>query len=118
MNRAISTALVGALVFAWVNPSYHDNALNDAESIGLSFYFLGVAALIANAPKYRGYFQAIGGFLLASAVFSKEPYAGAVVGTWVSLFLLVHGTTNFRRNALQYFKFTGVAALILALSGT
>ncbi len=118
MNRAISTALVGALVFAWVNPSYHDNALNDAESIGLSFYFLGVAALIANAPKYRGYLLAIGGFLLACAVFSKEPYAGAVVGTWVSLFLLVHGTTNFRKNALQYFKFTGigVAALLLVLS--
>src|SRR5215471_7171299 len=82
MNRAISTALVSALVFAWVNPGFHDNALGDAESIGLSFYFLGVAALIANVPKYRGYLQAVGGFFLACAVFSKEPYAGAVVGTW------------------------------------
>src|SRR5689334_13263740 len=27
MNRAVSTALVSALVFAWVNPAYHDNAL-------------------------------------------------------------------------------------------
>jgi hypothetical protein len=118
MNRAVSTALISALVFAWVNPSFHDNALGDAESIGLSFYFLGLAALIADAPKYRKYLQAIGGFLLACAVFSKEPYAGAVVGTWVSSFLLVHGTTNFRKNALQYFKFTGigVAALLLALS--
>jgi hypothetical protein len=118
INRAVSTALVSALVFAWVNPSFHDNALGDAESIGLSFYFLGVAALIANAPKYRGYLQAAGGFLLACAVFSKEPYAGAVVGTWVSLYLLVHGTANFRQNAMRYIKFTGigVAALILALS--
>jgi hypothetical protein len=117
MNRAVSTALISALVFAWVNPSFHDNALGDAESIGLSFYLLGVAALIANAPKYRGYLQAIGGFLLACAVFSKEPYAGTVVGTWLSLFLLDRGTTNLRRNALQYFKFTGigVAALLLAL---
>jgi hypothetical protein len=40
------------------------------------------------------------------------------VGTWVSLFLLVHGATNFRKNALHYFKFTGigVAALLVALS--
>jgi hypothetical protein len=118
MNRAVSTALVSALVFAWVNPSFHDNALGDAESIGLSFYFLGVAALIANTPKYRGYLQAIGGFFLACAVLSKEPYAGAGVGTWVSLFLFVHGTTNLRKNAMQYVKFTGigVASLLLALS--
>jgi hypothetical protein len=118
MNRAVSTALISALVFAWVNPSYHDNALGDAESIGLSFYFLGVAALLFSTSKYREYLQAVGGFLLASAVLSKEPYAGAVVGTWVSLFLLVYGTTNIRRNALQYVKFTGigVAALLLALS--
>jgi hypothetical protein len=117
MNRAISTALVSALVFAWVNPGYHDNALGDAESIGLSFYFLGVAALIANVPKYRRYLQAIGGFFLACTVFSKEPYAGAVVGTWVSVFLLDYGTTDFRKNALQYFKRTGigVAALLLVL---
>jgi hypothetical protein len=118
MNRAISTSMISALVFAWVNPSYHDNALGDAESIGLSFFFLGVAALIANTPKHRGYLQAVGGFFLACAVFSKEPYAGAVVGTWVSLFLLVHGTANFRENALKYVKFTGigVAALLVALS--
>jgi len=118
MNRAVSTALVSALVFAWVNPSFHDNALGDAESIGLSFYFLGVAALLANTSKYRGYFQAIGGFLLACAVFSKEPFAGAVVGTWLSLFFLVYGTANFRKNAFRYFMFTGigVAALLLALS--
>ena len=118
MNRAISTALISALVFAWVNPSYHDNALGDAESIGLSFFFLGVAALIANSPKHHGYLQAIGGFFLACAVLSKEPYTGAVVGTWASLFLLIHGTANFRKNALQYVKFTGigVAALLIALS--
>jgi len=118
MNRAISTALVSALVFAWVNQSFHDNALGDAESIGLSFYFLGVAALLAVSTKYRGYLQAAGGFFLACAVFSKEPYAGAVVGTWVSLFLLTYGTKDFARNALQYFKFTGlgVVALLLGLS--
>jgi len=118
MNRAVSTALISALVFAWVNTGFHANGLGDAESIGLSFYFLGVAALIANAPKYRGYLQAAGGFLLASAVFSKEPYAGAVVGTWMSLYLLVHNKTNFRQNAARYVKFTGigVAALLLVLS--
>ena len=117
MNRAVSTALICALVFAWVNPSYHDNALGDAESIGLAFYFLGVAALIANAPKYREYLQAIGGFFLACAVFSKEPYAGAVAGTWVSLFLLNHGTAGFRKNAIRYIRYTGigVATLLLAL---
>jgi hypothetical protein len=117
INRAVSTALVSALVFAWVNPGFHDNALGDAESIGLSFYFLGLAALIANAPKYRGYLQAIGGFFLACTVFSKEPYAGAVVGSWVSVYLLDYGTTDLRKNALQYFKRTGigVAALLLVL---
>jgi hypothetical protein len=117
MNPAISTALVCALVIAWVNPGFHDNGLQDAESIGLSFYFLGVAALIARTPRYRGFLQALGGFLLTCAVFSKEPFAGAVVGTWACVFLLDYGTVNFRRNALRYFMFTGigVAALLLAL---
>ena len=118
MNRAISTALVCALVFAWVNPGFHDNGLQDAESIGLSFYFLGVAALLANTSRYRGFLQALGGFFLACAVLSKEPFAGAVVGTWASVFILTYGKANFRKNAFQYFMFTGfgVAALLVALS--
>ena len=118
MNRGISTALISALVFAWVNPAFHDNSINDAESIGLSFYFLGVAALIANTSTYRRHLQVMGGFFLACAVLSKEPFAGAVVGTWVSLFLLENGKAISRRTALDYFKFTGigVAGLLLALS--
>jgi hypothetical protein len=118
MNRAVSTALVGALVFAWVNPSYHDNALQDTESIGLIYYFLGVAAMIAETGRYRKYFQAIGAFFLACAVLSKEPFAGAVVGTWVTLFFFVHGTANLRTNAIQYVKYTsiGVGTMVLALS--
>ncbi len=118
VSKAISMALAAALVFAWVNPSYHDNALADAESIGLSYYFLGVASMIANTGKYRGYFQAIGAFLLTCTALSKEPFAGAVIGTWFTLFFLIHGTENFRKNAIQYIKFTaiGIGSMLLALS--
>jgi hypothetical protein len=94
------------------------NALQDAESVGLSHYFLAVAALIADTGRYRGYFESPRGALLTGTVLSKEPFAGAVVGTWATaFFFFIYGVENFKVNAIRYLKSTylGIAAFILLL---
>jgi hypothetical protein len=117
IHKAISLALVCALVFAWVNPAYHDNALADAESIGLTYYFAGVAALIIEAGKFKRYFEVAGGALLACAALSKEPFTGAVIATWATAYLLNYGTSNFRVDAVRYLKLTalGVGIVVAGL---
>jgi hypothetical protein len=117
INRGLTTALICALVLAWVNPAYHDNALQDAESIGLSYYFAGVAALVANSWRFRRHLDVLGGFFLAATALSKEPFSGAVLGTWVTAYFLRNGTTDFKQNALRYIKFTiaGVLTMVGAL---
>ncbi len=112
LDKFISVALVSALVFAWVNPSYHDNALQDAESIGLMYYFAGIAALLADTGRHRKYFEIVGGALLACTVFSKEPFALGVVGSWATCFLLNYGTKDFRTSALRYLKFTTIGVAL------
>jgi hypothetical protein len=114
VHKAISVALVCALVFAWVNPSYHDNALADAESIGLSYYFAGIAALLAQTGRYKKYFEVLGGALLACTVLSKEPFTLGVIGSWVTCYFLNYGTKDFRVSALRYLKFTTAGVLALA----
>jgi hypothetical protein len=119
INRALSMAFITALTFQWVNPAYHDNALQDAESIGLVYYCSGVAALIAQTRKPSPVLEAIGAGLLALTALSKEPFTGAVIGTWATCFFLKYDTVDFRRNALSYLKRTtagvGVAALGICL---
>jgi hypothetical protein len=114
INRLMSVALVSALVFAWVNPGYHDNALQDAESIGLLYYFAGIAALLADVGPYRKYFEIVGGALLACTVLSKEPFTLGVIGSWATCFFLNYGTRDFRSSALRYLKFTTIGVAITA----
>jgi hypothetical protein len=117
VHPAIAMAVVSALVFQWVNPPFHDNALQDAESIGLSYYFLGVSALIAESGRYRRYLEALGIAFLTLTVFSKEPFAGAVIGTWVSTYLFLNGTKDFKTRSVEYLKSTalGVGVVLVGL---
>jgi hypothetical protein len=117
INRALSTAFIVALTFQWVNPAYHDNALQDAESIGLIYYFIGVAALLAQVRNRRAWLEVLGAAFLALTVLSKEPFTGGVLGTWVTCYFIQYGTSNFRKNALSYLKYTtlGVAIVFLGI---
>jgi hypothetical protein len=116
MNKVICVALVCAVVFAWVNPAYHDNALADAESIGLTYYFAGVAALLADVGDYRKYLQVLGGALLACTVLSKEPFTLGVIGSWATCFFVNYGRENFRTNAGRYLKYTTAGVGVTAAS--
>lgn len=115
--RPLSLAFILAFTFQWVNPYFHDNALQDAESIGLIYYCTGIAALLAHVRR-RPVAEVIGAALLALTAISKEPFTGGVIGAWATCFLIQYGTIDFRKNALSYLKYTmlGVALAIVGLS--
>jgi hypothetical protein len=114
VDAVLSAALVVALTYHWVHPAFHDTALSDSESVGLSYFLLGLAFLLAETP-WRAVTDVLGGFFMACAALSKEPYAPTVVTAWLSVYCL--------RDRLQlssgwrYLKITGlgVALLVLAL---
>lgn len=113
--RALGVAFLVAVTYQWVNPAYHDNALQDAESIGLIYYFAALAALLANSGRHRRWFEMAGGAFLALNALSKEPFVGVVVGTWVTAFFVNYGTTDIRKHVVHYVKNTAIGAGIVVL---
>jgi hypothetical protein len=97
-------------------PGYHEASLGDTESIGAAFYYLGVAALIAQT-RYRKVAEVLGGILLTCCTLSKEPFAPCVVATWASCYFVVHERFS-RQTAISYLKYTtlGVGIMVGALS--
>jgi hypothetical protein len=114
IDATLVTALMVGFVALFVNPAFHDRALADSESIGLSYFVLGLGFLLAQT-KYRSVTDAIGAAFMACAVFSKEPFAPAVVATWASAFLLRGGAADLRRSAVRYVKFTGLGVAVVLL---
>jgi hypothetical protein len=116
VDRFLATALSVGIIWIFVNPAFHDTALSDSESIGFTYFLIGFAFLLLES-KYRNLTDALGGAFLTCCAFSKEPYAPAVLTTWMSVFILRDGITDFRVKALRYLKFTalGVAVVIAGL---
>jgi hypothetical protein len=126
MSRRVSKLLIFALVIVihllWLDPHYHDSSLDDAESIGMSFYLLGVGALLFESGAKR-LTDFLGGALLSLAVLSKEPYVLMAVPTWATFLLLPLGDASdagdARARMTAYAKRTlagvGVVALWLLL---
>lgn len=118
LSRGTSRILVLALALAiagiWVDTAFHESGLSDAESIGLSYYFLGVACLIARVRWVRAARIAAGALLICS-VLSKEPFLATVAPTWVGCFFLDAPRPWQAERAFAYLRWTGAgAALILA----
>jgi hypothetical protein len=118
VTSALGLAIVHMLFF----PGAHEAFVADAESIGLAYYYLGIAALIANVPARRAR-EIAGGILLTCCGLSKEPFIPCVVATWAGCYFLVNPRFT-RWSAKRYFLNTtlGVAiafgALLLYMAPT
>jgi hypothetical protein len=84
VGRVLAMSLVLGVVILFVNPTWHDTALSDCESIGLSYFALGLACLLWEG-RYIKVTSVLGGFFLSCCVMSKEPFAPAVGLTWLGL---------------------------------
>jgi len=111
----LSSALGLAVVYLFTYPGYHEVFFTDTESIGLSYYFLGVAFLIANT-RFRRTAEVLGGIFLTCAAFSKEPFIPCVGVTWLACYFVVYGEMS-KANARSYLKYTaiGIGGSIAAL---
>jgi hypothetical protein len=122
-GRALATVVVALIAYTMLDRRFHDSSLDDAESIGMAFYLLGVAGLLWGGRRVA-LARALGAASLALAVLSKEPYVFVVSGTAVTIGYVERywnpGTT-WRRYARDVLTGAGlvVAAMVtyLSLSG-
>jgi hypothetical protein len=123
VHAGITAAVVFFICFLWVDPGSHDSSFDDAESIGMSYYLLGVSCVFlgrgARAAARFSLANFLGGVLLSFAVLSKEPFALCVLPTWLCLLAWNFADGPGRAKAKQYAKstLTGVALVLSSLLG-
>jgi hypothetical protein len=116
VSRFFATAVMVGFVALFVNPAWHDTGLTDSESIGISYYLLGLACFLWEG-RFIKLTTLLGGVFMASCVFSKEPFAPAVGFTWLTMFWLRGRGAPSRESSKLYAKYSlaGVGLLIAAL---
>lgn len=114
IDKLCALALILAIMHVFLSPTWHDTALSDTESIGLTYYFFGLAALIARS-RLGGKLKAVGVGLLVCCAFSKEPFMPVVFFTWIGCFLLDARKGARGSEALQYLKWTAIGGGIVVL---
>jgi hypothetical protein len=115
VDKVLAMGLSLALIQIWVMAAFHDLGLGDTESIGLAYYFFGVACLLARTP-FPAFMQVLGAAFLFCCSQSKEPYLPCVVMTWAACFFASDRRGTFREDGLRYAKWTGLGALIVAIA--
>lgn len=116
MGRVLAMSLVLGVVILFVNPTWHDTALSDCESIGLSYFALGLGCLLWEG-RYIKVTSVLGGFFMSCCVLSKEPFALAVGFTWLGLCWLRGHPRPTRESVWLYVRYSllGVGILVFLL---
>jgi hypothetical protein len=116
IGRVLAMALVLGIVVLWVNSNWHDTALSDCESIGLSYYLLGLACFLWQG-RFIKVTTTLGGLFMSCCVLSKEPFVLGVVFSWLGMFWL-RGTPRPTRESSKLFakySLLGVGIHVLLL---
>jgi hypothetical protein len=120
-DRVVAFVAVVGLAYALLLPAFHDAGLDDSETVGAAFFFLGCAALLWRGRR-PAVADAVGGGMLALAALGKEPYALPALGAWVALGSLARDeqARSFRRYAKSTILGAAlvVAPVVLYLSAT
>jgi len=115
IDKLCALALTLAIIHLFVRSSqFHDTALSDTESIGLTYYFFGVACLIART-RLGDRLKAVGVGLLVCCAFSKEPYMPGAFFTWIACFFLDEHGASWRTNALRYVKLSAIGGGVVVV---
>ena len=114
IDKLGALALVLAIVHLFVGYQFHDTALSDTESIGLTYYFFGVACLIART-RLGDKLKAVGVGLLVCCTFSKEPFGPGVVFTWLACFMLDARRSTLWTDAKRYLKLSVIGGGVVML---
>jgi len=116
VDSVLAMGLTLGLIHLWVTPAFHDTALSDTESIGLSYYFLAVGCLLARS-RFQGLMQGLGAALLVCCALSKEPFLLSTVVTWAACFFTSARKGSLHEDAVRYTKHAliGVGVVLVAL---
>ena len=112
VDRVVAMGFSLALIYLWVNDAYHDTALSDTESIGLAYYFLGTAFLLART-RWTPAAQGIGTALLITAALSKDPFLPTAVVTWGACFFATERRGELRDDAVAYLKRSAIGGAVV-----
>jgi hypothetical protein len=113
--RLVAMALAVAIVRVWVNPHFHDSSLTDSESVGIAYFLLGVACLLARW-RFQRCTDVLGGAFVVCCILSKEPFLPAALVSWTGCFLMRDRRTSLGYEAAQYLKYTAIGALVVVLA--
>jgi hypothetical protein len=69
-----------------LNQRFHDNSLNDTESIGFAFFLSGMSLLLMD--RNSRWISLLGGAALGAAVMTKEPFIFSVIPTYIACIFL------------------------------
>ncbi|HVT10332.1 MAG TPA: hypothetical protein VHO67_22885 [Polyangia bacterium] len=112
IDRVLAMGFSLALIQLWVNEFFHDTALSDTESIGLAYYYLGTAFLLART-SWPAAAQGVGTALLIAAALSKDPFLPTSVVTWAACFFASERRGTLRRDALAYLKHSSIGGAVI-----
>jgi hypothetical protein len=117
VSRLFAAAVVIGIVGLFMERSWHDTALSDSESIGLSYYLLGLACFLWEGRRIK-VTTTLGGFFLGCCVMSKEPFLAPALMTWLGLFWLRRSPAPPRERRVLFAKYSllGVGILIFGLA--
>ncbi len=113
-ERFLTLAAVVGFVALFLNTGYHDTALSDCESIGVTYYTLGLAAFLWQG-RGADVVVGAGGFFMSCAVLSKEPIGGVVAVTWCGAFFLRNASSLAHAKRFARASLLGVTAFFLLL---
>jgi hypothetical protein len=111
--RFMALGMMVAVIWLFVNPAWHDTALSDCESIGISYYMLGLALFLWEGRSIK-LTTALGGFFMACCALSKEPFIPAVLATWLGCFFLRGTPSPSRASSLLFARYSIIGAAVLA----
>ncbi len=115
IERFLAAALVAGFLWLFMSQTFHDTSLTDCESIGVTYYILGLAAFLWEG-RFGKVVTALGGFFMSCAVLSKEPIGGVVLATWFGMFFCRRGPLRERALFFARYSLLGVGAFFLLLS--
>ncbi len=110
INRWLVVAALMLMVEHFYDDGLHNGVIDDAETLALDFFMLGVGVLLIRT-KWERTQLVLGGMLLALSPLSKEPMAFAAVAAWLSL-LLLHGIEADAKGAVKRFALCTVGGVV------
>jgi hypothetical protein len=109
----LALGVTSLILYLIADQRFHDNSLNDVESIGFGFFMCGLSLLLmAGSSRWR---SAAGGAMLAAAVMTKEPFVLSALPSFAACFFLRVKSTRRESVQMAMWGIAGGAAFGLAL---